>query len=244
MIRRALSLLALLAVLAGSARAELAPEARKKYDSGDYAAAITLYQQALAGDPGNAALRYDLGNALFRAGKLGPAIASYQRAFDILPRSGDIRFNLAFALRRAGEELVPPGVPPVMFDLFYWLSERELAGLQWLFCWLALLTGAALLLKPALRPRLGTALAAFLALWGVFGGWWGIRLWLEPRERGVIVSATGELRSGPGDNFPVTVTAPEGRRVEVLSQQGEWLEIGILKEGARGWIPAVSVEKI
>jgi tetratricopeptide (TPR) repeat protein len=234
----------LVAALASFARAGVPAQAKQKFDSGDYTGAAAGFSEALKASPDDAALHYDLGNALFRAGKLGPAIASYQRAFDLWPRGGDIRFNLGFALRRAGEELVPPGVPPVMFTLFYWLSARELAGLHWLFCWLALLTATAWLLRQELRERLFTPALALACLWAVFGGWWGLRAWLEPNERGVIVRATGEVRSGPGENFPVTVTAPEGRRVEILSEQGAWLEIGILKEGAKGWIAADSVEKI
>lgn len=248
--KKALLALALLLPIAAKATpnggegGSLPLAARTKFDAGDYTGAAALFEQAVQAHPRDPALHYDLGNALFRAGKLGPAIASYQRAFDLWPRSGDIRFNLGFALGRAGEQLVPPGVPPVMFTLFYWLSARELAGLQWLFCWLTLLCATAWLLRPSARETLTAPGGVLLALWLVFGGWWGIRTWLEPRERGVIVSSTGEVRSGPGENFPVTVTAPEGRRVEILSEQGSWLEIGILKEGARGWITASSVEKI
>lgn len=219
-------------------------DAQKKYDAGDFAGAAALYQQAVAASPKDAALRYDLGNALLKSGHLGPAIASYQRAFDLLPRDGDIRYNLGFALRQAGEELVPPGTPPVLFKLFYFLSERELAGLHWLGCWACLLLAAAWVRKAAWREKLKPFALAALAFWALAGAWWGARLALEPSQRGVIVKASAEIRSGPGDNFSVSFTAPEGRRVEILSQSGSWLEIGVLKEGAKGWLPSDAVERI
>ena len=63
-------------------------------------------------------------------------------------------------------------------------------------------------------------------------------------RHGVIISESAEIRSGPGENFNVSFTAPEGRRVQILSVNDDWLEIGVLKEGAKGWIPAACVEVI
>ena len=230
--------------LASPGSAQTPGDAQKKYDTGDYHGAATLYQKLVEGDPRGSSLHYDLGNALLKAGRLGPAIASYQRAFDIKPRDPDIRFNLDFALKKAGEELVPPGVPPVFFGLFYLLSERELAGLGWLGCWAALLLASLWLLKAAQRPALGPWLSVALSFWAVFAGWWLLRSGLEPARRGVIVRPAAEIRSGPGDNFSVSFTAPEGRRVQILSESAGWLQIGVLKEGAEGWIAAEAVEKI
>ena len=234
--------------LAGPAAAQTAgslpAEGQRKYDASDYSGSVTAFAKAVERAPRAAELHYDLGNALFKAGRLGPAIASYQRAFDIRPRDGDIRYNLNFALKRAGEELRPEGVPPALFQVFYLFSERELAGLHWLGCWLTLLFACVCLLKPETREDLFVFLAAAALCWGAAGAWWGSRRSLEPELRGVIVRPAAEIRSGPGEKFGVTFTAPEGRRVEILSESAGWLEIGVLKEGARGWLPGDSVEKI
>lgn len=225
-----------------------AADAQKKYDAGDYHGAATAYAQAAARSPRSAALHYNLGNALYKAGRLGTAIASYQRAFDIRPRDPDMRYNLDFALKKAGEELVPAGVPPLLWRSFHWLSERELAGLHWLSCWAALLLAGLMIRRPRWRDSLGPWGAAAFALWLGFGAWWLALRGLEGGPRAVIVRPTAEVRAGPGENFPASFTAPEGRRVEILSEaagsDGVWLEIGVLKEGARGWIAADSVERI
>ncbi|MBI3551421.1 MAG: tetratricopeptide repeat protein [Elusimicrobia bacterium] len=236
--------LLLILSLAVPASCQGVDEARGKYDAGDFNGAATLYAKALERSPRDPVLHYDLGNALFKAGHLGQAIASYQRAFDIRPRDPDIRYNLGFALKRAGEELRPEGTPPALFALFTLLSERELAGLQWLLCWLALSLGCVYVLKPARREDLFSPVVVAAALWAATGLWWGSRWLLEPDERGVIVKPTAELRSGPGHNFGVSFTAPEGRRVQILSESAGWLEIGIPKEGAKGWLAADAVEKI
>lgn len=218
--------------------------AAQRYAAGDYRRAQAAYETLLKERPRSAALRYNLGNALFKAGRLGPAIAEYQRAFDLKPRDSDIRYNLNFALKRAGEELVPAGVPESLFALFYWLNLDELAGLAGLALWIAAILWSLWLVRPAARASLTTPATVAAALWLGAGGWFLIRKSLEPAQRGVIVSPAAEIRSGPGENFGVNFTAPEGRRVEILSESGIWLEIGVLKEGAKGWITAAAVERI
>lgn len=233
----------LLSALGAAQGAELA-HVNKQYDAGDYSGAAAGYKELLKATPRSAALHYNLGNCLFKSGQIGRAIASYQRAFDARPRDGDIRYNLEFALKKAGEELVPPSVPPVLFSVFYLLSERELAGLHWLFWWAALALASVYLYRRSLREILMPWCLWAACFWALAGGWWLARGSLEPEERGVIILSTAEIRSGPGMNFNVSFTAPEGRRVAILAEQGEWLEIGLLKEGAKGWVPAESVEKI
>ncbi|MDE1977155.1 MAG: tetratricopeptide repeat protein [Elusimicrobia bacterium] len=219
-------------------------QAQKKYDAGDYAAAASAYSLLSAQYPHNPAYLYNLGDSLFKEGKLGPAIAAYQKAFDLDPRNSNIRYNLNFALKRAGETLVPPGVPPILFDVFYWFSLPELSGLQWTLCWLALFLCGLWVLMPKARGKLAPWAGAALALWMFWGGWFLVRKSLEPERLGIIVSPSAEIRSGPGSGFNVIFTAPEGRRVEILAPQGDWLEIGVLKEGVQGWIKSDAVEGV
>jgi hypothetical protein len=160
------------------------------------------------------------------------------------PRDGDIRQNLDFALRRAGEELSPSGMPPLVFLAFHLLSERELAGLQWLACWMTLILAGLCLRRASWHETcIGWTIAAG-AFWIFTGLWWLALRGVTPPHRGVIVIASAEARAGPGDNFNVSFTAPEGRRVQILSENGEWLEIGVIKEGAKGWVPSSAVEEI
>lgn len=236
----------LLAVgLAAPSSAATYADAKSAYDSGQFDSAATAFASLVAARPRDAALHVDLGNALLKTGKLGRASASYQRAFDLDPRDGDGRHNLDFVLKRSGEELAPPGIPSPAFTAFTALSARELAGLHWLAAWAAMiLAGLSLLGSPERRQRLSASLLAAAAAWLLFGLWWaGLRAVL-PAGRGVIVSGRAELRNGPGEKFTVGYTAPEGRRVRVLSDSGAWLEVGLLKEGVKGWILASSVEKL
>lgn len=220
-------------------------DAKVAYDAANFDQAASAFATLIAAQPSDAALHYDLGNALLKAGKLGRASASYQRAFDLDPRDGDGRHNLDFVLRRSGEELAPPGIPGPAFAAFTVLSSRELAGLHWLAAWTTIILAGLLLLGDAeRRARLTDWLLGAAAAWLLFGLWWaGLRAVL-PAGRGVIVAGRAELRNGPGEKFTVGYTAPEGRRVRVLSESGAWLEVGLLKEGVKGWTLASSVEKL
>jgi tetratricopeptide (TPR) repeat protein len=230
---------------AAAAAQDQVASARALYDAGRYDEAASAFEALAAAAPRDAARQYDLGAALFKGGRLGRATASFERAFALDPRDSGIRFNLAYALRRSGEDFVPAGTPPALFWIFTALSERELAGLHWLAAWAALLLAAAGLLAGA-RRREGLApwTAGAAAAWLFFGLWWACLRAVLPPDRGVIVSSHAELRHGPGANFGVAFTVPEGRRVRVLGASGAWLEVGVLKEGARGWIETGAVERL
>ncbi|MEK7233064.1 MAG: tetratricopeptide repeat protein [Elusimicrobiota bacterium] len=238
-----ISLLA--AMLALPAAAAPYEDAKAAYDAANFDQAATAFSALVAAHPADAALRYDLANALLKAGKLGRASASYQRAFDLDPRDSDGRHNLDFVLKRSGEDLAPPGIPGPAFTAFTALSSRELAGLHWLSAWTTLiLAGLALLGNAHRRAQIKDWLIGAAAAWLLFGLWWaGLRAVL-PADRGVIVTGRAELRNGPGEKFTVGYTAPEGRRVRVLRESGTWLEVGLLKEGVKGWTLASSVEKL
>ncbi len=219
--------------------------AQKLYDAGNFEGAADAYRSLLAADHRSAALHYDLADCLYRQGKLGPAVAGFLRAYDAAPRDADITYNLGLSLQKAGESLIPDGMPPLIFDLFHCLSRRELSGLFWVFWWAALILlglhvllarrGFGALLKPGLACLLPAAL---------LGLWWLGRVEAAPRDPGVIVQADAQIRSGPGGNFSVGFTAPEGRRVTILDHKDGWIEVGVLKEGAEGWLPSDAVERL
>ncbi len=237
--------LLLAAALALPAAAAAYDEAKAAYDSGNFAHAASAFEALVAARPDDAALHYNLGGSLLKAGRLGRASAAYQRAFDLDPRDGDGRHNLDFVLKLSGEELAPPGIPSPAFAAFTALSARELAGLHWLTAWITMiLAGLTLLGNAQRRERLANPLAGAAAAWLLFGLWWACLRAVLPAGRGVIVVSRAELRNGPGEKFTVGYTAPEGRRVRVLSVSGAWLEVGLLKEGVKGWTLASTVEKL
>lgn len=243
---KALLLLAAVAAAAAPPPARLA-EANALYESAKFAEAAASYEALARESPHSATLQYNLGNARFRSGgpgALGKAVAAYLRAFQLDPRDGDIRANLDFALRRAGEALFPEGLPPAVFILFHLLSEVELAALHWLAFWAACLLGSGALLVKRARAPLRSAAFAAAALWAGAGGWWALRASTGFRDPAVVLLQDAEVRSGPGETFPVSFKLPEGRRVERLDAQGAWQEIGVPREGLKGWTLKTGLEPL
>jgi tetratricopeptide (TPR) repeat protein len=217
--------------------------ANTDYDKGDYEGAVSLYSELAEAYPEEPAYQYDLGNSWLKSGRTGLAVVSYLRAFRLAPRSSDIRDNLAFALGRAGEEFVPAGIPQSLFFLALALSRQELAGLFWLGIWVSCLFAGLYLVefRPRwLRPALGFSLAFLVS----FGGWLWLLSTLEPAELGVVLRSDAEVRSGPGANFPVAYTLPEGRRLALLGGKGDWREIAVPREGIKGWMLKESLEQV
>ncbi|MBI4248613.1 MAG: tetratricopeptide repeat protein [Elusimicrobia bacterium] len=217
------------------------------YLASQFEQAIALYQNMLAVSPHSAALHYNLGNSHFKSGNLGLATASYLRAYALAPLDADIAYNLDFCLKRVGETLYPPGVPKPLFLAFHALSLNAVAAAFWilscgLLLWLSLYpwTTAGLRPHPALQALLGRLIVIFLLLDAAFGSWWWLR---SSQEKGLgVVAANGaEVRNGPGENFSVGFMVPEGRRVKVLETRADWMEIGVLKEGVKGWLLKDSV---
>ena len=244
-------LIACLLALPAAAQAydlsELA-EFNDHYKNARYEEALEGYRKVIAKEPANPWGWYNAGNSLFRLGRTGPAVYNYAKAFTLNPRSGDIRANLDFALRQTGQTLVPEGAPKALHFLYYLLSDGELKALAVLLFWLACFTGGAGFLLDGSGPGRAAggaslALAGLLALSLV---WLGARQSSSFTSAGVVVKTGGtRMLSGPGENFKTYASAPEGRLVKILDSEDEtYYEIGLAKEGIKGWALKTEVERL
>lgn len=240
-------LLALPAAAAAYDLSELA-EYNDHYKNARYEEALDGYRKVIAKEPANPWGWYNAGNAQFRLGRTGPAVFSYAKAFTLNPRSGDIRANLDFALRQTGQTLVPEGAPKALHYLYYLLSDGELKALAVLLFWLACLTGGAgfLLDGSAAGRAAGTSSLALAALLALSLAWLGARQSSAFTAAGVVTKAGGtRMLSGPGENFKTYASAPEGRLVKILDADDEtYYEIGLAKEGIKGWALKTEVERL
>lgn len=229
-------------------RSELS-EFNDLYKNGRYEEALEGYKGVIAQQPANPRALYNAANALFRLNRQGPAILYYSRAFALDPRSTDIRANLDYALRQTGQTLVPDAVPAALHYVYYLLSDTELRAAALLFFWLACLVGAAgfLLDGSPSGKAAGSAAGVFAALLLLSLAWYGARVTTSPfSSAGVVVKAGGaRMLSGPGDNFKTYASAPEGRLVRILdSTDDNYFEIGLQKEGIKGWALKSEIERL
>jgi tetratricopeptide (TPR) repeat protein len=209
------------------------------YEQGRLNDALARYEQLVSGGAMDATLCYNLGNTQWRLGRRGLAIMWWERARRLAPRDADIRFNLALARSSLQDE-----EPSVWESLDRILTPDELAVLLTVLVWLlGILTGVALWRDlPWPRWRRPVLLAAPLLV--LAATWLALRAHDLNHPWGVVVAPTVEIRSGPGDQFPVGYTAPEGQRTLILSRRPGWIEIGVPSKSLKGWVVDSSIAAI
>ncbi|HNW44370.1 MAG TPA: hypothetical protein PKI19_07690 [Elusimicrobiales bacterium] len=228
-------------------RGELA-EFNDLYKGDRFEEALEGYAKITAVEPANPWGWYNAGNAFFRLNRPGPAVYHFAKAFRLNPRDPNIRFNFEFALRQTGQTLVPEGLPRALHYMYYLLADREILALAVCLFWLACLAGAAGFLldgaaagAKASRAGLLTGLLCLACL-----AWLGARQNSPFAGAGVVIKNGGaRLLSGPGENFKACASAPEGLLVKVLnSDDDNYYEVGLTKEGVKGWALKTEVEKL
>ncbi len=214
------------------------------YNRGDYLGAAQAYEkELLANTLPSPYLYYNLANSYFKSGDPDKAIVNYYRAFRLLPRDKDIKRNLAFALNSTGQKLMPEGMPQAAFDAFYLLSARELRGVMWFLGWIFALCFAGVMFgyKKDFCKKAVAASGILLALCSI---WYTARLQGDSSPLAVVVVSRAEVRSGPGENFPVSLSVPRAHLVTLSDGKGIWAEIEIPSEQAKGWVLKKSIEEI
>jgi tetratricopeptide (TPR) repeat protein len=223
-------------------------KAEELYQQERYLDAIETYEALRSSGVEDGVLYYNLGNAYFKAGRLGLAILNYERARRLLPGDDDVRENLAFAGELISEGAEPPPLPlavGLVVDLYRRARPDSLA---WIVSACFLLGGAAVTLLLLDRwPRLRTLAFSTLAAGGVAavvaGACLAAKLEAAKRTEAIVVTENAYVRSGPGEASPRLAEIHEGLKVRVLSEREGFVQVS-LANGLTGWIPREQVETI
>ncbi len=207
--------------------------ANRLYEQGKYTQAASAYEQMLNSGRVSAPLYFNLGNALFKSGRIGRAIAAYTQAQRLTPRDPDIRANLQFARNQArGPTLLPNRWQRWLGELT--LNEWSVLTAVSIWVWLILLS--LLQWRPALRQNLrGTVWSVGVVTALLCGCLWGA--WYETRlqHTAIVVTAQATVRRGPLQEASVAFTAHDGAELRVLDRKDRWLEV-TAGPGHLGWI--------
>lgn len=213
-------------------------QAREAYDRGDYPAAVGLYQNLLKTGADSAELHFNLGNAEFKAGHLGQAVAAYRRARKRAPQDEDISYNLNYVrtfIHQPAERQGP--MARWLEKAFNFFPSQGLVIAALAVFWILAGFTAALIITRNSRVWLLWVAVGMALVFMVLAFWGAARIALERNARwGVIVAARSEARNGPNPEFQVGFVIPEGREVRVLGHEGNWVAVGLPKEGYKGWI--------
>lgn len=203
------------------------------YDAGRFAEAAALYERIT---PKSAGVYFNLGNAWFRQDKLGLAILNYERARRLAPRDPDILANLKFAQQRLGVEEV--NQPPQALRRFWLNAVRSRTMVEWAWLeivtlWLTLLAVAGCIWLPKWRTGFVIVAVAAACVWVTATAALIARVSLPPEA--IVLATKTEARSAPLPLATVLFSLPEGARVAVREDRGEWLFVE-RADGKQGWV--------
>ena len=237
-IRSALALLLLTlapAVHAATTSAQATfDEGNRLYEKGQFDDALQRYSSLASQGFGGVPLYYNLGNVHFRRGERGQAVLWYERALRLAPRDTDIRFNLALARSHIKSEGDNFGQRLLTF---FSVDELGAAATVSSFLFFGVLGLLALgKLRGESLPTLSVTLTGLALL--ITGAWTGAAVYLDRQPVAVVVSPPGEVRNGPGMDYAVGFTIPEGSQVVALNRRPEWTQVGVPDQGLKGWMPS------
>lgn len=217
------------------------------YERGDYDGAVRHYSSLVEQGYDDERIWYNLGNAQFKAGRLGQAIKAYLRARRLAPRDPDIKANLEFVRLYAVDKLETSG------RLFILGWTDQLSARFTLREWLTA-AGALFSLLVVL-----TILKVWFGRVGRAGWYWlgiGVFIWLlvlgggarhyrdeYMRDRGVVVVKETDVRGGPGDDYTLQFTGHDGLLFTIDRQESGWYLVSF-ENGVKGWVIQDAVERI
>lgn len=220
-------------------------QANHLYQDGQFEQAKSLYEEIKNDGVTVPALEYNLGNVSYKTGHPGEAIASWIRTWRMNPRDGDVWFNLSLVSTQTGDSFFSSSPLVRMVEhIFYALNLNELSVITLLLLWIS----CGVTSWTILQRNKFWQMKIFLILGGLIltAAWWLPRFYVEQvRITGVVTVPKAEVRSGPGKQFGVGFTIPEGRRVFVMQNtDGDWIEIGSSQEGVKGWVRKEEITQI
>jgi len=250
---RALALAVVALVLAqGQARADRVDEAWRRgneaYLHGDYAAAVAAYEEVDRRGPSSADVAFNLGDAYFHKGALGPSIWAFERALSVDPNDDDARYNLdkarKLAARRAHDRMEGEDKDPAWMRFVGGVAP---ATATWFFVAVYLGFFAALIARrwargewrPALTAGASVLAAGALLTGALLAG----RVYLDRIPFGVLLPDEVAVKEGADTNYRTSFDAHAGLRVRIVDRDQDWVRVR-LANGLEGWVRAQDIGRI
>ncbi len=249
--------------------AELFERANSAYEAGSYAAAVDDYMRVVESGVAVSDLYYNLGNAYFKQGDLGPAVLWFERARRLAPRDADVHENLELTRSLLRDQELLAASPRWRSVVFAWHRDTTSAesvtiasGLFTLLCllgmgfvfrdtealsrgyrrWSVLSPGRLLGLDKAQDLGLAMAFVAILAGAFAYSAFSKVRA-EDARTTGVVVAEEVSVFSGPSSNASVQFKVHEGTLVSVRDERAGWVRVE-LPGDLSGWVEEASLARI
>lgn len=220
------------------------------YTDGDYATALSNWEEVRSAGLTSPELMYNLGNAYFKTGELGKAVLWYQRTLKDNPSDADAKYNLEYAQALTQDRI--DTVPEFFLETWgrnacHMLPSNTWAVLSLVFLALTLAMVLLFLLgSTSGRRRLGffAGIVAFLVTfvcWD-FAGWQA----RDARDQSyaIVMKPVSSVGSSPSaESAKNLFILHEGTRVKILDNVSGFSLVEIA-DGRQGWIASKDIEVI
>lgn len=175
----------------------------------------------------NPEILYNVGNTYFKLGEIGKALLYLGMAQKYAPQDEDIQFNIKYISNQIND----PDWKIGFFEKLNMNVIKLLLGILLLL--LSVLLAMKILNKEKSYFWLILSTSFFTI---IFLTLFLIKYFELKNIYGVCLSKDIGMRSGPSEEFNVNFTIPEGKKVKIMSESGNWYEIGMKSQGITGWI--------
>jgi len=249
-IRRILIVLGgLIAPLSSQTAEDIFARANEQYRAGRFNEAVQSYEEVATQGWVSPSVFYNLGNAYYRMGRVGPAMLAYERALKLDPSDEDARHNLRLLSLRTIDRIEPL---PELF-IVEWIREfgtvvsptsmNAVFAASWVVLFLSL--GALYLTSSATFMRVFRIVV--LAAFGVVvlsGASLLLYRWADTSEHtAIVMEQTVTVKSSPDNESVDAFVIHEGLKVRITDAVGEWVRIA-LPDGKVGWVLQTTAERI
>lgn len=222
-------------------------QANAQYAEGNYADAITQYEQIILEQPA-AEVYYNLGNAYFKQGELAQSILAYERALRLKPSYTDAQHNLQFAQSRIVDNIEDTN----SFFLSNWIKVVRNAFSQSTWIILSITLFICMLLgffffafsqtlwirKTAFYTSI---IALFISIVACLNAS-SLHYRDTQRAEAIITQGIVNAKSSPDRSGNDLFTIHEGTKVEIMEVIGDWCCIHVGNN--IGWMPLAYLERI
>ncbi len=234
-------------VVNGAPVAHWFEQANTAYSKGRFDTAAYYYEKIIESGLENAAVFFNLGNALYRQKKLGAARLAYEKAACLDPNDPDIAANIRFIQSNLVDRVPEPErgfIDIVLWKLHTLLSLKTqlwISLVLWYAIWFALCWS----LFASHNVRLWIIYLSVLGglLLTALGVSIGVKIYeSEKATYAVVLDPSVDAKNEP-DGTTVLFTIHEGTKLRIRKTVDEWFLVS-LPNGVSGWVERKSVGKI
>ena len=223
-------------------------EANAEYAAENYENAANMYEEILK-EGESAAIYYNLGNAYYKLGRLGPAILNYERALLRDPGNEDIQYNLEMANFQTIDKFESVG----RFLILKWIEGLSSIYSTNLWAYISIITFIITLLLAGIflfarvtwmkKTAFFTGITIFIMSIVAFNFSGKQKEKLIMQEYAIIFSPTVTVKGSPDTGGTELFLLHEGTKVKVKRRLGNWIEIQSV-DGNVGWMESLEAEAI